>query len=157
MSKNYAPYPSQSFSKQTSEAVLPPISATVSGELSVGRKNVPVEPPRCAGKVKDVWLTVGASGKDDTNQLRFSGEVLINGVSCLSTVPSIGHVSGETSQQKTTKITGDTNITQAVIDTDNNSFNPGDSITVEFNINRTATPTTEINNPCIVVELDPDI
>jgi hypothetical protein len=65
-------------------------------------------------------------------------------------------VSGEASQQKTTIATGDTGITQAVMDTDNNSYNPGDVITVTLSLTRTASPTTEMLNPVIVLELEPE-
>jgi len=74
----------------------------------------------------------------------------------LSTVPSICHISGEASQAKTTKVTGDTGIIQAVIDEDANTFSPGDIFTVEIiGIKRTSTPTTEIANIVIVVEVEP--
>jgi hypothetical protein len=68
----------------------------------------------------------------------------------------ISHVSGEASQQKTTKVTGDTGITQGVVDPTANTFTAGDIFTYELYLQRTATPTTEIANPCIVVELEPD-
>jgi hypothetical protein len=67
----------------------------------------------------------------------------------------IAHISGETSQHKTTIVTGDTGITQAVINRDANSVAPGDVITAKFTVERTASPTTEITDPVINVGMKP--
>lgn len=136
--------------------ILVPLIAAPSGEVTATIAGYNLGAARFGGKVSSVWMSVGGSGKDLSGvPLQVSGEVLINGTSCLTTRPSITHVSGEDSQQKTTRITGDTGITQAVIDTDNNSFSPGDVFTVDFDLSRTATPENEIHNPSIVVELEP--
>ncbi len=155
----HAPYPSPSFHKQVSEAGLAQIHAEISGEMTATRTIVLMGPaPRFSGKVVDSWMSVIQSGDAaDNDQLRLSGEVRINGTSIFTTRPSIGDVSGETSQQKTTVVAGDTNITQGVIDHTNNSFNAGDVFEAEFFLDRTGSPGTEIQNPIIVVELEPDI
>lgn len=155
MERQQGPYPSPAFLKQIAANVLPPIMYSYSGEVTGKINNAPMGAALTSGKVKSVWMTVGASGKDDSNPLQISGEVSINGISCLTTQASITHVSGEASQHKTTVVTGDTGITQAVIDGDNNSFSQGDLFTCDLTLVRTSSPTTEILNPCIVVELEP--
>jgi hypothetical protein len=42
------------------------------------------------------------------------------------------------------------------MDADNFSFDPGDVITADLVLTRTASPTTEILNPCLVLELEPE-
>lgn len=135
--------------------IQPPLQFARSGESTVTTGVNPLGAVRKAGRVVDVWLSVAASGKDDSNPLQISGDVFINGTTCLTTKPSITHVSGEASQQKTTKVTGDTGIAQAVINTSANTVAPGDILTCVFTVVRTATPTTEISNPVIVVEFEP--
>lgn len=142
--------------ERTAANIMVPLIANPSGEITASVAGYNLGPCRFGGKVSAVWMSVGASGKDDSSPLQVSGEVLINGVTCLTTRPSINHISGEASQQKTTKITGDTGITQAVVNPDANSFSAGDVITVDIDLDRTATPTTEISNPSVVVELQPD-
>jgi len=149
------PFPSPAFSKQVEFALSQSFGVNFSGEITADAGNSPIGSPKTAGKVANVFLSVEKSGKDDTNPLQVTGEVLINSVSCLTTKPSIAHVSGEASQQKTTIVTGDTGIAQAVMDTDANSYNPGDVLSASLTVVRTASPTTEILNPVIVVELEP--
>ena len=98
-----------------------------------------LQPTQATKRLQQVFgtrrtLSVNQGGQDDSDQLRVSGEVFINDTTCLTTVPSIGYVSGEASQQKTTAVTGDTSITQAVVDQAANSFNPGDVFTYNFTI-----------------------
>ena len=149
------PYPSPEFSKQCEFAIGQSFGACVSGEFTANQHGTPIGAVKKAGKVANVFLSCIASGKDDTNTLSFTADVFINGTSCLTTQPVIAHVSGEASQSKTTKITGDTGITAAVMDQDSNSLNPGDVITYDLSLTRTASPTTEVNTPCVVVELEP--
>jgi len=150
------PRPSVAFPQQVNEVALSPMVAVPSGELRVTQLETPIGSPIIAGRIKDVWMSIGASGNTaDSYPLQVSGEVFINGVSALSTKMSINHISGEASQQKTTKVTGDTGITQAVIDQDANSVVPGDVITYTLTVDRTATPTIEMSNLVVVVELEP--
>lgn len=150
------PFPQVGLEGKIDSSVQPPFVFMASGEVPAASGEQPIGAARKAGRVVDVWMSVGASGKDDNNQLAVSGEVFIGGVSCLTTVPSIRHISGEASQAKTTKVTGDTGITQAVINESANIFSPGDIITAEIiGVERTSTPTTEIANVVIVVEVEP--
>lgn len=155
MAEKKLPLPGTAFAEQVNEKAISPMMGMVSGEFKSSVHVAALGSPTIPGRVKDVWLSVGGSGKDDSNPLQVSGEVRINGTSVLSTVPSINHISGEADQQKTTQTTGDTGITQAVIDQDNNSFSPGDVLDYDLILDRTASPTTEITNPIIVVELEP--
>lgn len=155
MKRDRLPSPSVAFSHRVNEMITSPLRVDLSGEviasIVTGNLGAVIDPSRIA----DVWLSVGASGKDDAQDLDISGEVYINNVTALSTRPTIAHVSGEASQQKTTRVTGDTGIIQAVVDTDANTANPGDSITYDLTLVRTATPTTEISSVSLVVELEP--
>ena len=149
-------FDSPSFKKQLAAFVEAPLVGVYSGELT-GNINVgTLGAVRGGGQVKAVWMSCGATGLDNDSALNMSGEVYINGTTCLSTVPSISYISGELSQQKTTKISGDTGIQQAVIDQDANTLSPGDVLTYDITIDRTATPATEISSPVIVVEFDPN-
>ena len=153
--RNLTPYPSPQFSRQCEFALGQSFGACVSGEFTADTLGAPIGTPKKAGKIANVYLSCLQSGKDDAEDLSFTCDVYINGTTCLTTAPIIAHVSGEASQQKTTLITGDTGVTQAAMDEDANSFNPGDVITYDLVITRTASPTTEINTPCVVVELEP--
>lgn len=148
------PYPSPGFKQQVAGAAETPLIATISGEVTTSKNGVPVGAVRDAGLVKNVFMSVGASGKDDSNTLSLEADVQINGTTCLTTKPKIAHVSGEASQQKTTKDDSDTGITQAVMSTAN-AYSPGDVITVDWSLARTASPTTEIANAALVIELEP--
>jgi hypothetical protein len=154
--RSLTPFPGPAFSKQVEFALSQTFGMSFSGEFKADVDNKPIGAVKTAGKVANVFLSVEKSGKDDTNPLQVSGEVFINSVSCLTTKPSIAHVSGEASQQKTTIVTGDTGIAQAAMDTDNNSYVPGDVLTATLTLERTGSPTTEILNPVIVVELEPE-
>ena len=158
MTKNIGPLPGNVNSEVISSMVLPPLVGSISGEITVGAGGIVLGSPRKAGRVGNVFLSLGASGRDDTvNELSCEVDVMINGTSCLTTAPKISAPSGEASQQKTTQITGDTGITQCLVDPDNSAFNAGDTITCTFTVVRTATPTTEMANPVVVVELIPSV
>lgn len=154
--RGVTPFPQVGLEGKIDSAVMPPMHYSHSGEIAAVSGESPIGAARKAGKIVDVWMSVGQSGKSDTAQLAVSGEVYINGVSCLSTRPSIRHISGEASQAKTTKVTGDTGITQAVINEDANTVVPGDIISAQIvGVERTAYPTTEMQNVVIVVEFEP--
>lgn len=149
------PFPNPAFDKQVAAVGMQPNMDNISGEIdaSVGGRALGIA--RYAGKIMNVGLSVLASGKDDTNALSVEADVMINGVSCLTTKPKIAHVSGEASMQKTTLETGDTGITQAVINVAASEFAVGDVITWNMLLTRTASPTTEMSNPTVIVEVEP--
>lgn len=155
MTRLLGPRPNAAFAEQV-QVARESLAGCISGEFTATRWNVPLEPAPFTGFITDVWLAVKSTGKDDTNPLKVAANVKINGVSCLTTQPYITHVSGEAATNKTSIAAVSGSIVEAVIDLTANSITKGDIITCDYVITRTATPTTEINNPCIVVELESD-
>lgn len=149
------PLPNPAFDKQVAAVEMNLNMDTISGEVtaSVGGRALGIA--KYSGKILGVGLSVLASGKDDSNDLYVEADVMINGVTCLTTKPQIAHVSGEASQQKTTLQTGDTGITAGVVDASAAEFTVGDIITWNMLLTRTASPTTEISNPSVIVEVEP--
>ena len=149
------PFPNPSFDRQVAAVEMQPNMDCISGEVtaSVGGRSLGVA--RYAGKILGVHIAVGASGKDDSNDLYFEADVMINGVTCLTTKPQIAHVSGEASSQKSTLNTDDTGLTQAVVNVSASEFAAGDVLTWNMLLTRTASPTTEIANPSVIVEVEP--
>jgi hypothetical protein len=149
------PLPDPNFGKLVAATEMQPDHGGVSGEVTASSGGLNLGTARYAGKILNVGLSVLASGKDDSNDLYVEADVLINGVSALTTKPRIAHVSGEASSQKTTLETGDTGITQCVVNAAACEFAVGDVIQWNMLLTRTASPTTEISNPAIVVEVEP--
>lgn len=154
MKQRKGPYPTPGAPKQWAANALPPLVAVVSGELTANQTGVPMGSVGLPSRISDVWLSVAGSGKDDTNTLQVSADVMINGTTCLTTAPVIAHVSGEAAQQKTTKTSSDTGVTQAAVSS-SNSVSQGDVISYSLTLTRTSSPTTEINNVAVVVEFEP--
>ncbi len=142
--------------KRAATDLMNPMEGFYSGELVASIGAQPLGMAKAAGKVRRVILGLDQAGKDDSAALAVSGEVLINGVSCLTTLPSIGHVSGEASASKSTVTTGDTGVTQAVVNASAAAIAPGDILTFMLTVDRTASPTTEMSNPVMLVEFEPD-
>jgi len=154
MKKNSGPFPSPGFGKQLAGILLPPFVLIKSGEVTANAVGSPLGAHIIGGIVKDVWLSVGTDGVPEHGQsLQLSGEVFINGTSCLSTLPVLFSVSGEAATQNSTESSG-TGVQQAVIDTDNRTFQPGDMFTADLRVTRTS-PDAEIINAAIIVEVEP--
>jgi hypothetical protein len=157
--RNFAgPLPSPGFPQQVAAVVQPPFIGFYSGEVvaSIGQR--PLGMTRYAGRVTGVYMAVSSCGKDDTpaNTPRISGEVYINGVSCLTTTPKIGCVSGETAAQKTTMVEADDDyVVAAVVDQTANEVAAGDVITWALTYGGSTSPTTKIKHPCVLVEVTP--
>ncbi len=149
------PFPSPSFDRQVAAVGMQPNMDAISGEVTTSDGGRSLGLARYAGKVLGVGLSVLASGKDDSNSLYIEADVMINEVSCLTTKPRIAHVSGEASSQKTTLEAVDTGITQAVVNVAASEFAVGDVITWNMLLTRQASPTTEMSNPSIIVEVEP--
>ena len=147
--------PTPKFNQYLAANVLSPMSAVLSGEITTNIARAPLGAVRTGCTISDVWMSINSSGKDDTNALSLTGNVYINGTTCLTTAPIIAHVSGEAATNKTTKNANDTGVTQSVIDTTANTCAPGDTLTYSFTRTRTASPTTEMNNAVLVVEFLP--
>jgi len=154
--KKFAPWPSINFDRQVSNVVLAPLIGTISGEVNASQNGMTLGVARGTGKVTNVIFSVGSCGKDDSDVPTGTVDVKINGTSVFTTQPAIAHVSGEAAQQKTTDPSaGDTGVTAAVIDHDNNSFNAGDVFTWDFTYSGATNPTSKMRAPTILVELDP--
>ena len=149
------PAPSIAFAKDVALYNEPPLICSISGELTVTRANHVLGAAHFPGRVRNVWMSVGNCGTDKDDTLAISGEVYINGVSCLTTTPKIAGVSGETGAQKTTLVTGDTAIVQGVVNPAANSFDSGDVFTCNIKVQRT-TPQDEVESVVLVVDLLPD-
>ena len=151
------PLPTQRFAQQVADVALPPLFGSLSGEVTVSVMGQPLGLARFDGAIVGVYASVLASGKDDTNDLNAEFDVKINGTTIFTTKPKIAHVSGEASQQKTTyPEAADTGITDAVINASAAEFSTGDMIDWDFVLTRTASPTTEMSQPSIIVELRPN-
>jgi len=155
MEQRRGPYPSIGARKQWASNTPNPMMAVISGEFTASSPGRALGACNIAGKISNVWMSVGASGKDDTNTLSLTADVKINGTSCLDTAPIIAHVSGEASTNKTTKDDADTGVTQCAMDADNNDVSYGDMITYDMTLTRTASPTTEMNSFAIAIEFKP--
>jgi hypothetical protein len=157
--RNFAgPLPTPNFPQQVSASVFPPFAGFYSGEVTVSLGQRPLGLARYAGKITGVYLSVSSCGKDDTaaNTPRISGEVYINGTTCLTTTPKIGCVSGETAAQKTTMAeAADTSVVAAVIDRTANTVAVGDVITWAYTYAGSTSPTTKLKHPCVLVEVTP--
>jgi len=152
----YRPRPQVNTKRVMADLQAFSMQANVSGEIITQKTGYTLAAVDFDGAINKVWLSVAASGKDSSNTLAIEADVFINGTTCLTTKPKIAHVSGETSQQKTTLgSAADTGITEAVLLDTAKSFNAGDVLTYNFELTRTSSPTTEIKAPCLVVELMP--
>ena len=152
------PYPGVGFTKQVQDVNLGPLFDTLSGEITASLTGLLLGVARTSGRIIGVELACLASGKDDDYALSFSANVKINAVAALATQPVIAHVSGEDSQVKTTyPEAADTGITEMELNYAANEFSPGDIISWDFELTRTASPTTEMANLAIIVELEPSI
>ena len=155
MKQKMGPFPTPGAMRQWAANEVSPMMALKSGEITGNITDAPLGASNVGGKIQDLWLSCEESGKDDTNTLSLTVDLKINGTSCMTTAPIIAHVSGEASTNKTTKVSGDTGVTQAVVDPDANDLSPGDILTYDMTLTRTASPTTEMRNLAVVVAFEP--
>jgi hypothetical protein len=131
----------------------------ISGEFKASMPQQPLGVARYAGKIVAVNLSAGNMGKDDTsaNSPRISGEVFINGTSCMTKPVSIGYKSGELQNLQKTSFADAAKacVQQGVINTSANTVAVGDVITWKMTYGGSASPTIKTQNPCIIVEVVP--
>lgn len=127
---------------------------TMSGEVTADKFGVPVGTAKFDGKISDVWVTVGASGRDDDQTLSMEVDLKIDGNSVFTTKPKISYVSGEASAAKNTLASGE-GIVQAVMN-EYAAFSKGDVFIADFNLTRTTSPDVEMANLVMVVEVEPN-
>ena len=95
MRKDGSPLPEVGWGQRLALNVMPPIQGTVSGEITA-TSVINLGTPRFSGAIKNVWLSVGQCGRDDSgNTLSLSADVRINGTTVLATQPVIAAVTGE--------------------------------------------------------------
>jgi hypothetical protein len=146
--------PSPNFKQQVAEYIEAPLRANLSGQLTTAKYYGILGTPRFSGRIANVVLSLGASGRDDTNALSLDADILINGTTALTTKPKISKVQAVASTHRTTNSSGQGVIKAVMAST--NSYNAGDLITYACTLTRTATPTTEMANAALVVELRPN-
>jgi hypothetical protein len=106
-----------------------------------------------AGKITDVNLALGTNGVDGSNPLDLKATVKKNGTAVATTDPDIAKAAGTGSKSTFAAATG---ITQAVLKTDGTAtFAKGDILTVDWDITRTNTPSTEIADATVIVTIKP--
>jgi hypothetical protein len=132
-----------------------PMSNSHSGEITVTTGQVPMGMITVkSGNIKAAYLAVTQRGID-SNTLSVEADVRINGTSIFTTKPKVAGLTSVGGGAST--VAAGTGITQAVIGTTVNKVYFGDRITRVFTIVRTASPTNEIANPTVVIELEPTI
>jgi len=144
-----------------SQKVLAPMEANISGEVAASRAGIPIGVVKDDAYVTQVIFSVSSAGVGTEGSAFPSGEVDVkvnNTTSIFSTKPRIGAVSGESAQQKTTlSSAGDTGIIQPAYHATSGELSAGDVLTWDFDYNGDATPDTKMQNPTIMVELEPKI
>lgn len=151
------PKPSVKFENHVSAWVQPPMTGCFSGELKASTGRIPLGLARFPGSVANCSLSA-IVGKDNAQALAVAVQFYINDVSVCSTPAAVAHVSGEAAQVKTTKglaasVTGKT---IAVLGSDL-TVSEGDILSYALTLTRTATPTTEIKDVSVMVEIEPNL
>lgn len=124
--------------------------AAVQGEVTSDQAGVWVFTAPAAGSIVSVIGAVVENGSDASNPLTMTFTVLKNATAVCTTDPSI--LKTAASDTKVSTAAAGTGITQAVLKTDGScDFVAGDQIMVTFDITRTASPTTEITTPSVMV------
>lgn len=155
--KNYlGAWPDPNFDRQVSDVVSPPMVAVVSGEFIASKRGAVLGVVRHPGRISGVILSAESVGKNDTQVPTATGNVYINGVSCLTTNPVVAAVSGEAAQHKTTEPNAaDTGVTAAVINQAANTVQRGDVVSFSIEYSGNTNPTTKMKNVTMLVEFDP--
>lgn len=121
----------------------------VTGEVTADATH-PLFAAEKAGRVVSVVGGALENGSDATNPLSMSFDVSKGATAVASTNPAFDKTAAADTRVSTAN--AGTGITQAVLKTDGSaSFAKGDVFSVVFNITRTASPTTEITSPFVMV------
>lgn len=109
-----------------------------------------IVPSGVSGSITGVVGAVVENGSDASNPLTMTFTVKKNGTAVASTDPAIAKNAASDALIDT--VAAGTGITQVVLKTDGTEdFVAGDVISVDFDITRTASPTTEITGPAVTV------
>ena len=161
MIRDRMPKPMVKFEKHVSAWVQPPIVGMFSGELKTKTGKIPIGVTRFPGIISAVTLSIG-SGKDDAGDvMKVTANIYagVNGADAVcSTAPAIAYVSGEANAARTTAnvISGEAKgILPAVVNPTYATLAAGDIVYMQLDVTRTATPTNEIAQIAVVVDIDP--
>jgi hypothetical protein len=145
------PFPSVNFSKLVQKAMsvqsmpLQVLSYDQSGEVTSSVIGQPIGTVLADGVLSDFVVSLANQGRDDTNDLSLSVDLLLNGASVLSTPVVLIGASGEAGAH----LVGDLP-TFSTTDVER-----GDILTANYTLTRTASPTTEMNTLCSSVKIIP--
>jgi hypothetical protein len=126
------------------------LNAAVSGEITATKRGIPLGMALVSGKVTAAVLALGDRGVDSSNPLKMELDIKKNGTSIFTTKPSI--MDDGTGGVATSRISGE-GIMPAVLDESRCVVAAGDVFTADLSMTRTASPTSEMKNPVIVLEL----
>ncbi len=118
------------------------------GAFTTDSSNTPLFTPRAAGKISEVFLVVGTNATDATDTLTLAGDVKINTVSALTTLPLIAGGTTTAGTGRQTTLTAKTGVTVAAVNTAANTFAKGDAVT--------ATPDTDYTDVYLAVTVTYD-
>lgn len=122
---------------------------TLGGEVTADTLRTVFVAPQ-AGQIVSVVGGVEENGSDGSNPLTMTFTVKKGATAVCSTDPAILKTAASDAQVDT--YASGTGITQAIIKTDGSAtFAAGDNISCLFDITRTASPTTEITTPSVIV------
>jgi len=122
----------------------------VAGSFSADSLNIALFCARAAGKISQVFLTVGTNATDATDALTLKGDVKINTVSALTTLPEIDGGTTTAGSGRQTTLTAGTGKVVGVVNTAANSFAAGDVITTSLDITA-VTPDTNYTDVYLTV------
>lgn len=121
----------------------------VAGAFSADSLNILIGAMRASGKVDEVFLVVGTNATDAVDPLTLAGDVKINAVSCLTTLPLIAGGTTTAGSGKQTSLVAKTGVTVGVVNTAANSFVKGDVLTASLDITA-VTPDTNYTDVYLV-------
>lgn len=152
MKKRQPPYPGMVSLKHVVTNTPTAVSAAYSGAITTNIPNIQVGAASVDGEISDVWFALGDCGVDASHALYIEADVYINGTTCLSTRPrSYARAAGA----RVNTIASGQYIRIASISTSANKVVRGDQITCDVVLTRTASPTTEIQNFVVCVDIQP--
>ena len=140
---------------QMSRDMVAPLQGFVSGEITTNKGGVIIGSSPVAGKITKVWFSLESGGVDAAQNLGVSADVKIAGTTCLTTDPAYLRTAGAGSRTAISTVSTGTGITQGVVNTGANTVAPGNLITCDLTVTRTATPTYEMKGFVMVVEFEP--
>lgn len=122
------------------------LQATEAGNLTSSSTGNYLWTAPVAGMVVDVGIRVGTTGSDSTEDLEVEGDINIDGTTCMTTLPKITKAASNGADT----FTAGTGVTQGVVNAAANTFDRGDALTFDLDLERTASPSIEIADITII-------